>query len=178
MSDNTSVAFQREINSYIALKKKIKTYVDVSLAFKPSPITGDITLLTNEQAINNSIKNVIMFLPSEVPFLFDFGSTTSRYLFDIIDEVTAGVVSDEIKRAILFCEPRVTFAPLDEDDMDVASAYLNSTPRSIEDLMFQDDLGVTVEAQPEQNQLVTTVKYRIVGGEKIYRVQEILTPTR
>ena len=89
--------------------------------------------------ILNSIKNVIMFLPSEVPFLFDFGSTTSRYLFDIIDEVTAGVVSDEIKRAILFCEPRGTFAPLDENDMDVASAYLNSTPRTIEDLMFEGD---------------------------------------
>ena len=41
------------------LKIKDKAYIDVSLAFTPSPVTGDITILTNERAINNSLKNII-----------------------------------------------------------------------------------------------------------------------
>ena len=56
--------------------------------------------------------------------------------------------------------------------------YRNSAPASVGDLFFQDDLGVLVEVQPDQNNFAVTVKYRIIGDEKIFRVQEILTPTR
>ena len=42
-----------ETNKFIELTKDDKTYVDVSLSFKPSPVTNDITLLKNENAINN-----------------------------------------------------------------------------------------------------------------------------
>lgn len=170
--------FARQTKAYVELSKKIKTYVDISLSFKPSPVTNDITLLTNENAINNSIKNIIMFLPSEVPFDAEVGSTTQRYLFDVIDGVTSGLLAAEIKRAILFCESRVTFKELDVSSVNVTEMYMNNRPRTPGDLFFQDDLGVFVEAQPDQNQFVVTVKYRIVGGEQIYRVQEILTPTR
>ena len=97
------------MSSGIKLDKKDKTYIDLSLAFKPSPLTSDITALKNERAINNSIKNIVMFLPSEVPFNRDIGSNATRYLFELVDEASAGLLSQEIERAILFCEPRVTF---------------------------------------------------------------------
>ena len=84
----------------IELSRRVKTYVDLSLSFKPSPVTNDITVIRNEQAINNAIKNIIMFLPSEVPFLPDIGSTTQRYLFDIADEATAGLLSSEIETSL------------------------------------------------------------------------------
>jgi len=115
-----------------------------------------------------------MFLPSEVPFNADIGSTTQRFLFDVADDVNAGLLAGEIRRAILYCEPRVTFVPIDPE----VTNYINNKPRNIDDLFYQDDLGVSVDFQPDQNQFAVTVKYRIVGGEKIFRVQEILTPTR
>ncbi len=173
-----SDSYGREVSSRISLSQRVKTYIDVSLSFNPSPVTNDITLLTNERSINNSIKNIIMFLPSEVPFDSDIGSTVQRYLFDVADNATAGLLSGEIERAILFCEPRVTFFPLDPDKVDVSEMYRNNSPSGIDDLFFQDDLGVFVEVQPDQNNFAVTVKYRIVGDEKIFRVQEILTPTR
>ena len=92
-------SYVRQITDSIGLKQRVKTYVDLSLSFKPSPVTDDITVIRNEIAINNAIKNIIMFLPGEVPFEGDIGSTTQRFLFDVIDEVTAGLVADEIKRA-------------------------------------------------------------------------------
>jgi len=172
-----SDSFGREVSSRIALSQRVKTYVDVSLSFNPSPVTNDITLLTNERAINNSIKNIIMFLPSEVPFNSDIGSNAQRYLFDVADSATAGLLSGEIERAILFCESRVTFFPPNPEEIS-STQYRNNAPGSVDDLFFQDDLGVSVEVQPDQNNFAVTVKYRIIGDEKVYRVQEILTPTR
>ena len=164
------------IETRYQLTSKDKAYVDVSLAFVPSPLTNDITLLTNDRAINNSIKNIIMFLPTEVPFNRDIGSQTNAYLFDLVDEATAGLLADEIKRAVLFCEPRVTFDAPTRDE--VGSDFRNYEYAFKGDEFDIDDLGVFVEVQPDQNSLAVTVKYRIVGGIKIFRVQEILTPTR
>jgi len=167
------MAIDKRESSKIKLSKKDKTYVDISLAFQPSPLTGDLTLLTNERAINNSIKNIIMILPSEVPFDRDIGSNVNSYLFEIADESTTGLLAGEIERAILFCEPRVTFTEYNSN-LDILSAETNDQY----DLEVIRNLGVFVTVRPDQNEFQVTVKYRIVGGEKIFRVQEILTPTR
>jgi phage baseplate assembly protein W len=172
-----SDSYGREISSRIALSQRVKTYVDVSLSFNPSPVTNDITLLTNERAINNSIKNIIMFLPTEVPFNPDIGSNAQKYLFDVADSATAGLLSGEIERAILFCEPRVSFFPPKPEEIN-SLQYTNNSQGGIGNLFYQDDLGVSVEVQPDQNNFAVTVKYRIIGGERIFRIQEILTPTR
>jgi len=161
----------------IKLTKRDKSYIDLSLAFKPSPLTSDITLLKNERSINNSVKNIVMFLPGEVPFNRDIGSNANRYLFELVDEATAALLSEEIERAILFCEPRVTFAQPNQTELTV-SEYQETTFNSVGDLFLQDDLGVKVVADVDADTYEVTVKYRIVGSVKIFRVQQILTPTR
>ena len=160
------------------LKKKDKAYIDVSLAFTPSPVTGDITILTNERAINNSLKNIVMTLPSEVTFFRDFGSTTNLYLFDMIDESSAVLLKQEIERAVLYNEPRITFEPLSPAE-DISSSYLTQQrPDTSTGTYITGDLGVEVIARPEQNEYSVTIRYRIVGSEKIFNVSTILTPTR
>ena len=67
----------------IRLTKKDKSYVDISLAFTPSPVTGDLTVITNERAINQSIRNIIMTAPGEVVFNRNFGSQVSLSLIHI-----------------------------------------------------------------------------------------------
>lgn len=132
----------------VILTSKNRTFVDISLSFTPNPLTGDLTTIKNDRAINNSIKNLILIHPNEVPFNRDVGSTTSRLLFEFCDDVTAALLEDEITRTIKFNEPRVELQK------------------------------VIVEAQPEQNNFNVTVKYKIVGTEQIYIFNEILTPTR
>ena len=161
----------------IELTKRDKTYVDLSLAFKPSPLTSDITVLRNERSINNAIKNIIMFLPGEVPFNRDIGSNAQGYLFEMVDEVTAGLLSQEIERAILFCEPRVTFSNPSDDELSL-DAYGGENFGRPGDLFVQQDLGVNVVPNIDGNGYEVTVKYRIVGSLKIFEVQQILTPTR
>ena len=132
----------------IRLTKKDKSYVDISLAFTPSPVTGDLTVITNERAINQSIKNIIMTAPNEVVFNRNFGSTVSTYLFDFIDQGTAGLIDIEIRRAIQFNEPRAEI------------------------------VDVMVDAQPDQHQFVCRISYKITGSDRTFVVDHILKPTR
>lgn len=155
------------------LKEKDKYYIDISLAFTPSPVTNDITLLTNERAINNALKNIILTLPNEVTFFRNFGSRTNDFLFDFITESNQVMMKNEIERAILFCEPRITFDPLSSTDI-ASSDNINTSTTTL----YDDNLGVRVDVSPEQNAYEVTVKYRIVGLERVYIVKEILTPTR
>ena len=160
----------------IELTKTEKTFVDISLAFLPSPVTNDITVLKNERAIINAVTNLIMFLPQQVPFNRDVGSYTQRFLFDPMDDATAVLLENEIKRAITFGEPRVTFTK--KDDLYDDTSTLDNIYDNNGQVFNQNQLGVFVEPQPEQNQFVVNVKFRIVGTNNIIRVQRILTPTR
>lgn len=135
-------------SSKVKLKRAQKTFVDVSLAFEANPITSDLTVLLNERAINNAIKNLIMIAPSEVPFNRDIGSNVRHYLFDLIDPSTAMLLEDEIKRTIKFGEPRAEIQNL------------------------------KVEAREDQNQFMVSLWYKIVGYDEVIYLDYILAPTR
>ena len=130
------------------LSRKVKKFVDISLSFEPNPLTGDLSTITNERSINNSIKNLILISPNEVPFNRNVGPTVAYLMFDMCDDPTAGLLRDEIERTIKYNEPRVT----------------------VEEIF--------VKAEPESNQFVCTVKYKIVGYDQIFTTTQILTPTR
>ena len=134
--------------SQIELNRHNKSFTDISLAFEPNPVTGDLTVLRNERAINNAIRNIILTAPLEVVFNRNFGSTVSTYLFDLADDGTAGLLSMEIKRAVIYNEPRVT------------------------------DVEVEVEAKIDQNAFNCRVQYTIIGWDEIFVVDQILKPTR
>ena len=132
----------------IQLRRKDKTFIDVSLAFEPNPITSDLTVLLDDRAINNAMKNLILIAPSAVPFDRDIGSQVREYLFDLIDPGTAGLLQVEIERAIKFGEPRVWVQ------------------------------AVIVDPRPDENHFMVTVIYKIIGFEEVFTVNQILQPTR
>lgn len=132
----------------IKLSKRDKTYVDISLSWEPNPLNGDITSLRNVRAVNNSLKNIVMTYPLEVPFNPEFGSEVSTMLFDPMDQATAGLMELEIERAIEMSEPRV------------------------------DLIDVRVTPNDNEMYFVVDIEYQIIGSEQIYIVSQILTPTR
>ena len=66
----------------IEIRKKETTFVDISLTFTPHPLTGDLPLLRDDRAIVNSVKNLILIKPNEVPFQRNIGSTLTDLLFE------------------------------------------------------------------------------------------------
>ena len=122
-------------------------FVDVSLSFEPNPVTGDITTLIDQRAINNAIKNAVLTAPKEAPFNPNFGSNINNMLFELSDDSTAVILEDEIRRSIKFNEPRVT------------------------------NLSVKVVAQPDQNNIRATIVYKIIGFDQFVTFDQILSPT-
>lgn len=132
----------------IELRKKDKNYIDISLSFEPNPITGDLSLLTDRRAIENSLKNLVLTMVGDVPFNRNMGSTVASMVFDVNDSATAKIVEDEVKRAIKFSEPRVELET------------------------------VIVESKPDEYAFLATIKYKIIGTEQVFIVQQILRPSR
>ena len=129
------------------LSRKDKMFVDISLSFEPNPVTGDITTLLDQRAINNAIKNAILIAPKEAPFNPNFGSNINNMIFELSDLNTGVLLEDEIKRSIKFNEPRAT------------------------------NVSVKVVAQPDQNSIRATVVYKIVGYDQFITFDQILSPT-
>ena len=131
----------------VQLTKTNKKFTDISLSFQPNPLNGDISVLKDERAINNALKNIIMTSLYEKPFDSMFGSTVNRILFEPADTMTADDLQFEIKRAIARNEPRVKV-----EFVDVRINY---------------DTG-------DYN---VKIKYLIIGYDEVLNVDFILTPT-
>ena len=132
----------------VELTRNEKRFRDISLSFSPHPLTGDITVLKDERAINASLKNIIFIGLGQKLFNHKFGTQISRMLFDMVDEVSAASLKLEIERSIKFNEPRV------------------------------DLEKVIVEAKPDNNTFAITIEYYISGYDKVFNFNTILTPTR
>ena len=178
----------------VTLNKRAKQFTDISLSFEPHPLTGDITILRNERAINNSIKNLIMIAAGEVPFQSLVGSHVRSYMFEMVaDRATAQFLKDEIRRLIEAYEPRAnlvpkgTLTPMGTAEIRAQQSMDNYNNKvyfqenaSFSDFLNDDleDAGVYVSVLPDQNEYMVTVTYKIVGYNETFQVDQILTPTR
>ena len=89
------------------LQRVSQSFKDISMSFGSNPLTDDLIALKNENAIARSVRNIVMTLPGEKPFAPDFGSRVSSLLFENMDEITSGLIVDEIRTSIDNYEPRV-----------------------------------------------------------------------
>lgn len=112
-----------------------RAFKDISLSFDMHPITKDILVLKNEDAIKRSIKNIIQTMPSERFFNPTFGSDVKTSLFEFVDFGTASLLQTQIEIAIDNYEPRV------------------------------DKVKVEVVPNPDENNFEITVVFDIIGQD-------------
>lgn len=91
----------------MASQRVSRSFKDISLSFQPHPVTGDLQVLKNENAIRRSVRNIVETVPFEKFFNSSFGSEVRSSLFDFVDFGTASIIKDQIETAILNFEPRV-----------------------------------------------------------------------
>jgi phage baseplate assembly protein W len=77
------------------------------MSFEVNPINNDIISVKNRTAIGRSIRNLVLTTPGERFFNEDLGSRVSEILFDVLDEISASSIRDEIEETIIKYEPRV-----------------------------------------------------------------------
>jgi len=112
-----------------------RAFKDISLSFEPHPVTKDLQVLKNENAIRRSVRNIVETIPTERFFNSLLGSDVRRSLFEFVDFGTASVIQDQIQIAVENFEERV------------------------------ENLVVEVDPIPDDNTFNVTVIFDIIGQE-------------
>jgi phage baseplate assembly protein W len=119
----------------MAITRISRSFKDISLSFEPHPITKDLPILKNQNAIMRSIRNLVETIPTERFFNSLIGSNVRSSLFDFVDFGTASIIRSQILTAISNFEPRVS------------------------------DVSVDVEPRSDANEFEVTVFFNIIGQE-------------
>ena len=85
-----------------------RSFKDISLSFEPHPITKDLPVLKNANAIRRSVRNLVQTIPGERFFRPNLGSSVYDSLFDLMDFGTATLIESEIITTLDNFEPRVS----------------------------------------------------------------------
>ena len=99
------------------------------------PVTNDLTVIKNENAIKKSVRNLVQTIPTERFFNSILGTDIRSTLFDFCDFGTASVIERQIQTSIENFEPRV------------------------------DNLVVEVFPRPDQNEFEVNIYFDIIGQQ-------------
>ena len=95
----------------MAITRISRAFKDISLSFKRHPVTNDIGVLKNGDAIKRSVRNLVQTIPNERLFNSTLGSDVRDSLFEtapgFIDFGTASIIERQIQTTIENFEPRV-----------------------------------------------------------------------
>ena len=119
----------------MAIKRVSRAFKDISLSFTPHPVTKDLTILKNENAIKKSVRNLVQTIPTERFFNSAIGSEVRDSLFEFVDFGTASVIQNQIQITLENFEPRI------------------------------DNVTVEVQPKPDTYEFEVTVFFTIVGQD-------------
>ncbi len=119
----------------MAVRRISRSFKDISLSFDAHPVTKDLTVIKNANAIKRSIRNLVQTIPSERFFNPLVGSNVRSQLFEFVDFGTAAVIQKEILTTIENFEPRV------------------------------DNVTVEAIARPDNNEFEVTIFFDIIGQD-------------
>lgn len=109
-----SVTNKRQLTSEY-LGKVSRSFKDISFNFSINPVTKDIVVLKNEEAIKQSVKNLVLTKVNERPFNPTIGTDTTSYLFELHTKVSANALIEEIEKVLIDNEPRIRLERLEVD---------------------------------------------------------------
>lgn len=90
-----------------------RAFKDISFSFKRHPVTNDVTVLKNEDAIKKSIQNLVRTHIGERFFNELLGSSIENTLFELVGEDIGASLEEEISTLIENFERRVETTKID-----------------------------------------------------------------
>lgn len=85
-----------------------KPFKDISLSFKKHPVTNDLIVLKNQDAIKKSVINLVRTAFDDRFYQPDLGTSVSDSLFDLLEsDLIPSVVEAEIRSVLINYEPRI-----------------------------------------------------------------------
>lgn len=130
------------------MARNTRTFSDIDFNFSLHPRDGDVATKYDEQAIKQSIKNLILTRNYERPFRSYLGTQIYSILFENISPLTTAMLERTISDVIYNHEPRVNL-------LDVAITY-----------------------SPDNNEVYITIVFKIINTSAPVEVNLILERTR
>ena len=126
-----------------------RVFKDINLSFKRHPVTNDLVVIKNEDAIKKSVRNIIFTILGEKPYVPLFGTSVNNSLFELSNPLDHIRISYEISSTLLNYEPRI------------------------------NNIQVNVSNYPDSNEMNATIQYDIIGmASPSQTVDVLLFPAR
>lgn len=130
------------------MARNTRTYVDLDFNFLAHPRTKDVTIRSDEEAIKQSIRNLILTKNFERPFRSYLGSQINYLLFEPVSPLLTSMLEKSISDVINNFEPRAVL------------------------------LNVSVSYSPENNSMYVSIVFKIKNTTTPVTVNLILERTR
>ena len=98
------------------MARNTRIFSDLDLNFTAHPVTGDITRRYDENAIKQSVKNLLLTRNFERPFHSEIGSPIRQLLFDLPGPMFNVMLQRAVIDVINNFEPRVNIIDVRVDD--------------------------------------------------------------
>ena len=126
-----------------------RSFKDISLSFTRHPVTNDVTILKNEDAIKKSVINLCRTRLTERFFNDLLGLSVEASLFEVVGSDISSSLTEEIKTLLENFEPRIKV------------------------------LDIIVNDTQDYNGLYITIKYSIIGlPVPTQNIEFLLQPSR
>lgn len=130
------------------MARNTRTFSDLDFNFTAHPVTGDVVRKFDEEAIKQSVKNLILTQNYERPFHSEIGSQIRGLLFEPVLPMTTILLQRAISDTIINFEPRVSL------------------------------LDVEVLFEPDSNAIEVTITFTIINTVRPITVNFLLKRTR
>ena len=115
-------------------RRKEVVYRDLGLSFIPHPVTKNVSVLKNEDAVKRAIRNLILTNQGESFFDDLYGGNVTALLFENYGPVSEITIKRIIEEAVIAYEPRATV------------------------------LGVEIISRPDNNRIKINIMFSINGN--------------
>lgn len=99
-------------------------YKDIDQKFLANPVTDDVTVLLDKDAIKQSIKNLILSTPTDHKFHPEIYCIAGNYLFSNMNSTDKQIVVRDVISVLSAYEPRINVYDVDID-MDLNSRAMS-----------------------------------------------------
>lgn len=130
------------------MARNTRTFSDLDFNFTAHPVTGDVARKFDEQAIKQSVKNLVLTSNYERPFHSEIGSQLRGLLFEPASPMLVAMLKRAIADTIINFEPRVKL------------------------------IDVLVRLVPDSNDVTVSIEFSIINTIRPIKLDLVLQRTR
>jgi phage baseplate assembly protein W len=121
---------------------------DLDFNFQPNPITKDVAVKEDGEAVKRALRNLILLKRYEKPFHPEISSGVQDLLFENYNPVTYAVMKSQIEDIIRRHEQRI------------------------------ENLEVSFDPSPDQNSITINILFTIINKQEVFQTSIFLERTR